>query len=56
MRDIDKREIKIYTDASDYAIGGYVCQVIDDKEYPIEINFYEDKDWIDLKKVLEDFK
>jgi hypothetical protein len=31
----DGGKIKIYTDASDYAIGGYVCQVIDDKEYPI---------------------
>jgi hypothetical protein len=26
------------------------------KEYPIEINFYEDKDWTEFKKVLEDFK
>ena len=28
-------QVKVYTDASDYAIGGYVCQVIDGKEYPI---------------------
>jgi hypothetical protein len=31
----DGGQIKVYTDASDYAIGGYVCQVIDGKEYPI---------------------
>ncbi|WP_422081408.1 DUF695 domain-containing protein [Ulvibacterium sp.] len=24
--------------------------------YPIEINFYEDKEWTDFKKVLNDFK
>ncbi len=24
--------------------------------YPIEINFYEDKEWTDFKKVIEDFK
>ena len=26
------------------------------EEYPIEIKFYEDKDWTEFKKVLEDFK
>ena len=26
------------------------------EEYPIEINFYEDKEWTEFKKVLEDFK
>lgn len=26
------------------------------KEYPIEISFYEDKEWIEFKKILEDFK
>ncbi len=31
----DSGTIKVYTDASDYAIGGYVCQVIDGKEYPV---------------------
>jgi hypothetical protein len=25
-------------------------------EYPIEINFYEDKEWSDFKKILSDFK
>ena len=30
----DGGTIKVYT-ASDYAIGGYVCQVIDGKEYPV---------------------
>jgi hypothetical protein len=27
--------IQLYTDASDYGIGGYLCQVIDDIEQPI---------------------
>jgi hypothetical protein len=31
----DTDPIKVYTDASDYAIGGYVCQVVDGKERPI---------------------
>ncbi len=26
------------------------------EKYPIEINFYEDREWSDFKKVLEDFK
>lgn len=26
------------------------------KEYPIEISFYEDKEWTEFKKILEDFK
>ena len=24
--------------------------------YPIEINFYEDKEWTDFKKILKDFE
>ena len=27
--------LRLYTDASDYGIGGYLCQVIDNIEYPI---------------------
>lgn len=27
--------IHVYTDASDYAIGAYVCQIIDIKQYPV---------------------
>ena len=28
-------EIKLYTDASDFGIGGYLCQIITEKEVPI---------------------
>ena len=31
----DVNEIKLYTDASDFGIGGYLCQIIDGKEVPI---------------------
>jgi hypothetical protein len=31
----DTDPVRIYTDASDYAIGGYVCQVVEDKERPV---------------------
>jgi hypothetical protein len=27
--------VHLYTDASDYGIGGYLCQLISDKQYPI---------------------
>ena len=31
----DGDEIRVYADASDYAIGGYVCQVVNGVEKPI---------------------
>ena len=31
----DISEIKLYTDASDFGIGGYLCQIIEEKEVPI---------------------
>ena len=27
--------VKVYTDASDYAIGGYVCQIVNGREQPV---------------------
>ena len=27
--------VKVYTDASDYAIGGYVCRIVNGKEQPV---------------------
>ncbi len=32
---LNDTDTRIYTDASDYAIGGYVCQVVKDKERPV---------------------
>ena len=31
----DFASLRLYADASDYGIGGYLCQVIDNIEYPI---------------------
>jgi len=31
----DKGEIRLYTDASDIACGGYLCQVVDGQEMPV---------------------
>ena len=31
----DHDPVRVYTDASEYAVGGYVCQVVDGKEKPI---------------------
>ena len=28
-------EVHLYTDASDVGLGGYVCQIINDQEFPI---------------------
>ena len=31
----DVSPIKLFTDASDFGIGAYLCQIVDGKEYPI---------------------
>ena len=31
----DDDPVRVYTDASEYTIGGFVCQVVDGKEKPI---------------------
>ena len=31
----DISPIELYTDASDFGIGGYLCQIKDGKEFPI---------------------
>ncbi len=33
----DTDTVRIYTDASDYAMCGYVCQVVEDKERPVGV-------------------
>ena len=31
----DHAPISLQTDASDYGVGGYLCQVVDGKEIPV---------------------
>jgi len=47
----------VYYSSSQNDFMGMINQALEKHErYPIEINFYEDKEWTEFKKVLEDFK
>lgn len=50
------KELVYYTTKQDEFMRTLNRILEDHDVYPIQINFYEDKEWTDFKKVLNDFK